>query len=176
MRSASTRSARSASTPWRRRTPVIRGCRWAPRRWRTSCGRATCATIRRHPRVEQSRSLRAFRRARKRAVVQPSVSHGLRRSRSMTSSTFGSGAARRPGHPERGRHAGRRGHHRAARSGIRQRGRDGDGGAVARGDVQSARPRDRRSPHVRHRERRRSDGGRGRRGGVARRRSAVSAG
>ena len=47
--SASTRSACCRSTRCRRRTPGIRGCRWARRRWPTSCGRATCATIPRNP-------------------------------------------------------------------------------------------------------------------------------
>ena len=44
-----------------------------------------------------------------------------------------------PGHPERGSHTRCRCHHWAARSGLRQRGGDGDGGAMARGNVQSAR-------------------------------------
>ena len=46
--------------------------------------------------------------------------------------------SRTPGHPERGVTHRRRGHHRAPRSGVWERGRDGDRGAVARRHVQSA--------------------------------------
>ncbi len=72
--------------------------------------------------------------------------------------------------PRAGSHDRRRGHHRAARSGVRECRRDGDRGAVARRHVQSAGPRDRGPPDLRHRERRRPDGGHRLGGGVARRR------
>ena len=47
--SASTPSACCRSMRCRRRTPDIPACRWAPRRWPTSCGHAISGTIRRNP-------------------------------------------------------------------------------------------------------------------------------
>ncbi len=66
-------------------------------------------------------------------------------------------------------HQGRRGHHRAARPGLRQRGRLRHRRGPPGGGLQP-RPDDRRPPHLRHRRRRRLDGrhlGRGRLAGRA---------
>ena len=68
-----------------------------------------------------------------------------------------------------GPHARRRGHGRSPRAGPRQRGGHGDRRADARGPVQHAGARRDRPPHVRPRGRRRHDGGRRVRGGLARR-------
>ena len=73
------------------------------------------------------------------------------------------------GHPEYGDLPGHRGDDRPARAGHLPRGRDGAGRADARGPLQPPRPRDRRSPHVRDRLRRRPRGGDLRRGVLARR-------
>ena len=64
-----------------------------------------------------------------------------------------------PGHPEHGHTAGRRGHHRPARPGLRQRRRHGDRRALPRDALQPAGHGDRRSPHLRDLLRRRHDGG-----------------
>ena len=74
--------------------------------------------------------------------------------------------SRTPGHPEAGHTAGHRGHHRAARPGLRRRRRHGDRRARA---ARPLRRRPRRPPHVRHRRRRLLHGGRQPRGRVARR-------
>ena len=74
--------------------------------------------------------------------------------------------SRTAGHPERGHASRHRDHDRTARPGDRQFGRHGARRADAGGRV---RRRDRRSPHLRHRQRRRHDGGGQPRGGVARR-------
>ena len=71
--------------------------------------------------------------------------------------------------------AGRGGEHRAARSGPRQRGRHGDRRGAPRRALQPAGPRHLQPPHVRARQRRRPDGGRRRRGRVARRPPAARA-
>ena len=74
-----------------------------------------------------------------------------------------------PGHPEYGLTPGRRGDHRPARPGPRQRGGHGDRRAAARGRVQPPGPRHRRPPDLRHRQRRRHAGGRRVRGELDRR-------
>ena len=71
-----------------------------------------------------------------------------------------------PGHPEAGTHPRRRGHHRAARSGLRQLVGDGDRRAPA---AQPVRDGALRPPHLRDRGRRRPLGGGQPRGCVARR-------
>ncbi len=68
------------------------------------------------------------------------------------------------GHPGAQVHAGHRGHHRAARPGPLDVGGPGARRAHARRALQPARPRDRRSPHLHDRQRRRHPGGRGLRG------------
>ena len=67
--------------------------------------------------------------------------------------------SRTPGHPEYGLTRRRRGHHRSARPGLRQRRRHGDRGAPAGGGVRPARPPGHRPPDVRHLLRRRPPGG-----------------
>ena len=73
-----------------------------------------------------------------------------------------------PGHPEFGRHPGRRGHDRPARPGIRQRRRHGHRRAPPRRPVQPAGPHHRRPPHLRPLLGRRPHGGRRGGGGVPR--------
>ena len=68
------------------------------------------------------------------------------------------------------RHAGRRDDHRPARPGVRERRRDGDGREVPAREV---RRRGLRPPHLRDLLRRRPDGGRRLRGGLARRAPAA---
>ena len=112
------------------------------------------------------RSLRALGRARQRAALQPVASERVRPDarRPETVPAVGQPHAG----PSRARlRAGRRGQHRPARPGAGQRGRHGDRGAVARGDVQPAGARGRRSRDLRARERRRHDGGAVERGRVA---------
>ena len=71
-----------------------------------------------------------------------------------------------PGPPRGPPHRGSRGHHRAARPGIRQRRGPGRGRALAPGPV---RPRGVRPPHLRDLQRRRPDGGHQPRGRLPRR-------
>ena len=78
-----------------------------------------------------------------------------------------------PGHPGTRPHAGRRNHHRAARAGLRQCGRHGDGRSAAGRALQPPGPRGHRSPHLRDRQRRRPDGRRRVGSGVARRAPAA---
>ena len=82
--------------------------------------------------------------------------------------------SRTPGHPEYHHTAGRRGHDRTARPGLRQRGRPGDRAGAARGDLRERR-RPLRPLHLRHGRRRRHDGRRRQRSGVARRTPRSSA-
>ena len=70
---------------------------------------------------------------------------------STTSRQFRQWGSATPGHPEAHHTAGRRGHHRPARPGLRQRRRHGHRRALAAGPL---RPRARRPPHLRHRRRR----------------------
>ena len=65
------------------------------------------------------------------------------------------------GHPERKYTPGHRGHHRSARPGPVDVGGPGAGRADDGRALQPPRQRDRRPPHVRHRQRRRHPGGRG---------------
>ena len=81
--------------------------------------------------------------------------------------------SRTPGHPEHGLYARRRGHHRTARSRIRQQRWTGDCGAVARGDLQSSRRRCRGPLHLRPRQRWRHHGRRGVGSRVARRHASA---
>ena len=78
-----------------------------------------------------------------------------------------------PGHPERGLTPGVEIDDRAARPGLRQRRRHGDGGSASRRALQPPGFRDRRSLHLRDRQRRRPDGGRRVGGRLARRPSAA---
>ena len=70
------------------------------------------------------------------------------------------------GPPRGAPHRGRRGHHRPARPGLRQRRRHGHRRALA---ARPLRPRAVRPPHLRHLQRRRPDGGHQPRGRLARR-------
>ena len=74
-----------------------------------------------------------------------------------------------PGPPGVRPHPGRRGHHRPAGPGPRQRRGHGHRGAPPRRGVQPARPRHHRPPHLRHLLRRRPPGGHHGRGRIARR-------
>ena len=87
-------------------------------------------------------------------------------SSSTTSKQFRQWGSRTPGHPEASTTPGRRGHHRSARPGLRQRRRHGHRRALPAGAL---RPRGRRPPHVRHLQRRLTSGGHQPRGRVARR-------
>ena len=167
-RSSPTRSARWRWTRSRRRNPAIPACRWAWPRSRSRCGTAICATI------------RPIRSGPNRDRFVLSNGHGsmllyallhltgydlpideLKRFRQLHSKTPGPSGGRR--------HARRRDHHRPARAGTRQRGRHGARREAARRGVQPARPRDRRSPHLRVPRRRLPDGGHLARGLLARR-------
>ena len=121
------------------------------------------------PGVDRPRPVRALGGARKHAALQPPVPDGVRAHprRPQALPALGQPDA---GPPRTRRHPRRRGHHRAPRPGVRERGRDGDRGALARRHLQSARAGHRRPPDLRHRERRRPDGGRRLGSGVARRR------
>ena len=151
-----------------RATPARRSAR---RRWPTCCGRAACATTR-APGLAGPRPLRALLRPRLGAALRAAPSHRLRPA---------DGAARAlppdrladPGAPRARADAGRRDHHRSARPGLRQRGRHGDGARAAGGALQPAGPAALRLPHLGLRQRRRSHGGRGVRGRVARRAPAA---
>ena len=167
--SASTRSASCRSTRCRRPTAGIPACRSAPRRWPTCCGRA----------ILQAQS-GAIPRWPDRDRFVLSAGHGSMLLYSLLHLTgydlplddikqlppVGQQGAR----PSRARpHARRRGDDRAARPGLRQRGRHGDRRGAPGRALQPRRPRGRRPPHLRHRQRRRPDGGRRIGGGVARR-------
>ena len=118
------------------------------------------------PPLARPRPLRALGRARLDAALQPAVPERLRSvaGRHPQLPPVGQQGAR----PSRTRpHAGRRSHHRAARTRLRQRGRHGHRRGAAGCPLQPPGPRDHRPPHLRDRQRRRPDG-RGRvRGGVA---------
>ena len=167
-RSASTRSARSRSTPSRRRTRGTRACRWA---------RAPMAYVlwQRHLRARparsalaRSRSLRAVGRPRLDAALLAAPPHRLRPLARRAQAVPAVG--QQDAGPPRARHdtpgveatTGPLGQGARTRSAWRSR------SATSR-DASTGRPHDHRSPHVRARLRRRHDGGRRLRGRVARR-------
>ena len=122
----------------------------------------------------RSRPLRAVGRARFGAALQPAAPDGLRplAGRHQAIPPVGQQDAR----ASRARtHAGRGSHHRAAGPGHGQCGRHGDRRSAAGRALQPPRSRRDRPPYLRHRQRRRPDGRRCQRGGVARRAPARSA-
>ena len=145
-----------------------RACRWAWPRSPWRCGRGISRTTRRTPHwPDRDRFVLSNGHG---SMLQYALLHlsgydlpidELRRFRQLHSKT--------PGHPEVGSDARRRDDDRAARPGTRQRRRHGARRAAARRRVQSPRPRDRRSPHVRVRRRRLPDGRHLARGVLARR-------
>ena len=159
------------STACSRRTAVTPAPRWAPRRWRTCCGPGSCATRRPDPDwFDRDRFVLSAGHA---SMLLYSLLHltgydlpleELKRFRQFGSRTPGPSRVR----PD----AGRRGDHRAARPGLRQRRRHGHRGAPAGRRVQSPGHDARRPPDVRHLLRRRPPGGHQRRGGQPRRPSA----
>ena len=122
----------------------------------------------REPRLARPRPVRALGRPRLGAPLQPPPPHGLRppARRAEAVPPVGEPHPRPPGVR---RHAGRRDDDRAARPGLRDERRDGDGRGSPRRAVQPAGARGGRPPHVRPRRGRRPHGGRRARGGVARR-------
>ena len=106
---------------------------------------------RRRPRLARPRPLRAVRRARVDPPVLDAPPHRATASPSTTSEFRQWGSAH-AGPPRARPHRRRRGHHRPARPGLRQRGRHGHRRALAAGPV---RRRRRRPPHLLHRRRRR---------------------
>ena len=152
-----------------------RACRWAPRRWRTCCGRATSNTIR-PIRTGPIATASCFPPGTARCCCTACCTSPATIFRSNDIKQFRQWGSKTPGHPERGHHAGRRDHDRPARPGIRQRGRHGDRPKRIwpRATTVPAHD-DHRSSHLGDRQRRRSDGRRGVGGRVARRSSASSA-
>ena len=111
----------------------------------------------RNPALVRSRPLRALGRPRLDAALQPAAPDRLRpvARRHQAVPPVGQQDA---GAPRARPHAGRGDHHRAARAGLRQRGRHGDRRGAARGALQPSRIRGHRSRHLRDRQRRRPDG------------------
>ena len=134
-------------TPSRRPTPAIRGRRWRSRRSATCCSRAFLNV---NPAdtswPDRDRFVLSAGHA---CVLQYSLLPPVR----LGPLARGPQAVppvglAHPGHPERGLRPRRRGHHRPARSGLRQRGRDGDRRALPRPSASTA-PRARSSTTAR---------------------------
>ena len=149
--SASTRFARCRSTRSRRRTRAIRGRRWRWRRSPTRSGSASCASTpptRSGPVATASCSPPGTPRC---CSTRCSTWPACRRSTPTTRcvgkpavslddiESFRQLDSRAPGHPEYRWTSGRRDHHRPARPGRRDLGRDGDRLEVAGGALQPAR-------------------------------------
>ena len=117
-----------------------RAPRWAPRRWPTCSGRASCATPRRDPDwPDRDRFVLSAGHA---SMLLYSLLHLTGYDVTLDDlKSFRQWGSRTPGHPEYGLTAGRRGDHRAARPGLRERGRHGDRGATPGRRVQPPRPR-----------------------------------
>ncbi len=96
---ASTRSARSRSTPSRRRTPATRARRWRSPRPPTCSTRRSCSHNPADPGLAGPRPLRALGRPRLDAALREPAPLGLRRSASTRSSTSASSARTRPATP-----------------------------------------------------------------------------
>ena len=128
---------------------------------------ASSAPRPRGSRVGRPRPVRAVGGPRKHAALQPALPDRLRAHARRPQAIPALGKPN-PRAPRTRSDEGHRSHDRPARAGLRERGRNGDRGTVARCHVQSSRPRHRRSSDVRPRERRRLDGGRLVGGGVAR--------
>ena len=170
-RSNSSRSTRSARCRWtrcRRRRSAIRARRWRSRRSRTC---STREVMRHNPASPHWPNRDRFILSAGHAcVLQYSTLHlvGLqplaRGAEALPPVAVGdAGPSGVPPHRRR------RGDDGAARAGVRERRRHGLRRALPRRHVQPAAPRDRRPPRLRDLLRRRPDGGRLVRGGVARR-------
>ena len=125
---------------------------------------AVSATQSSQPAMVQPGPLRPVSRPRFRAALQPAASHRIRRAAGadQTVPAVGQPDTR----SSRARDAAGRGdHHGAAGPGVRQRRRHGHRGSLPGRALQPARLRDHRSFHLRPGQRRRPDGGRGRRSG-----------
>ncbi len=106
----------------------------------------------------RSRSLRVVGRPRLRVALRDVASHRLRLPDVGSRSSFRQWGTQHAGSPGVASHDRRRGDDRSARSRHRERGRHGDRGALPRDVLQSPRPYDHRSPHLRAGVRRRHDG------------------
>ena len=146
--SRSTRSGPWRSTGSRRPTPAIPARRWAPRRWPTCCGRASCATPRRHPDwADRDRFVLSAGHA---SMLLYSLLHltgyGLELEELKQFRQWGS---RTPGHPEHGLTPGVEATTGPLGQGFANARRHGDRGAAARRRVQPPGPPDRRPSDVR---------------------------
>ena len=152
---ASTSSAASPSTPRGPPTRATRGRPWPSPRWPTSSSPGSCATTRpTRDWPDRDRFVLSNGHA---SILLYSMLHltgyGLTLDDLRAFRHWGSAT---PGHPERHHTAGRRGHHRPARPGLRQRRRHGDRRALA---ARPLLPRAVRPPHLRGGRRRLPRGG-----------------